>query len=460
MSIDVEAAPEASGATDHPAEGAGLATAARAPSEGTAPAAGATAVDLATAVEAKPLGPLWRNWRFQMLWVGSGTAFLGLAAADFAYPLVILLMTGSPAMAGLFGFIQMTASIVAGLPAGVLVDRWDRRRTLIAAEASRALVTGSIAAAWALGHLTLAHLFVVAAVLGAVSPFGGAARMLMVRAVVPKQQLTKALTQDEVRSAATGMAGPPLGGVLLVAGRALPFLVCSLTFLVSLCTALVVRVPATAPATGGAPGARGTDQGGGVFAGVRALWANRTMRAALMMISLINVGGTALFLSVIVLLQSQGTSARGIGIAVAGEAVGTLLGAGLVGRLHRKVTPGALLIILGGVFTAVTPLLAVPWGPWWVFAVIGTAVLGVPAMWILIDVLIFRQVPDAQRGRVITAVMTVLTVGIPLGTLAGGVCLQFYGPTVTILAVSALNAVALAVGVADRRLRAARWPAA
>lgn len=407
-----------------------------------------------------PPRSLWRNWRFQLLWVGSGTAFLGLAAADFAYPLVILLMTRSPAMAGLFGFIQMTAGIVAGLPAGVLVDRWDRRRTLIAAEATRALATGSIAVAWAMGHLTLAHLFAVAAVLGAVSPFGAAARMLMVRAVVPKQQLTKALTQDEVRTAATGMAGPPLGGALLAAGRALPFLVCSLTFVVSLLTALVVRVPATPPPAATPSGGAPAPGHGGMFAGVRTLWANRTMRAALMMISLINVGGTALFLSVIVLLQSEGTSARGIGVAVAGEAVGTLLGAGLVGRLHRRVAPGALLIILGGLFTALTPLLAVPWGPWWVFAVIGVSVLGVPAMKILIDVLIFRQVPDEQRGRVITAVMTVLTVGIPLGTLAGGVCLQFYGPTATILAIGALNAVALAVGAADRRLRAARWPAA
>src|SRR5215467_9408437 len=230
---------------------------------------------------AEPPVPLWRNWRFQLLWFGSGTALLGLGAADFAYPLVILLMTGSPAMAGLFGCVQMVASIGAGLPAGALVDRWDRRHTLIAAEVTRALVTGSVAAAWALGHLTVAHLLVVAGVLGAVSPFGGAARMLMVRAVVPTAQLTRALTQDEVRSAATGLAGPPLGGALLMVSRALPFLFCALTFLVSLCTALIVRVPARAePADrqpAGASPAAAAGNGGGILAGLRELWANRTI---------------------------------------------------------------------------------------------------------------------------------------------------------------------------------------
>ena len=457
MSTDVAALPETRNSTP--------ATAVEAPS---------TAQHPTTTPPVAPLTPLWRNWRFQLLWIGSGTAFLGLGAADFAYPLVILMMTHSPAMAGLFGFVQMAASILAGLPAGVLVDRWDRRHTLIAAEAARALVTGSVAAAWAFGHLTVVHLLVVGGLLGALSPFGSAARMLMVRAVVPKEQLTRALTQDEVRSAATGLAGPPLGGVLLMVSRALPFLFCAITFLVSLCTALIVRIPPARPTTAtkqpgapeaavtvaaAAPPAPETRADNSIFRGVRELWANRTMRAALTMISLMNVGGTALFLAVIVLLQNAGTSPRGIGIAAAGEAVGTLVGTALVGSLHRRVAPGMLLIALGVLFVAATPLLAVPWGPWWVFAVIGIAVLGVPAMRVLIDVLIFRQVPDEQRGRTITAVMTVITIGIPFGTLAGGLCLQWFGATATILAVSGLNLVALVITAADARLRAARWPA-
>src|SRR5215468_68571 len=67
-----------------------------------------------------PLTPLWRNWRFQALWLGSGASLLGVSAADFAYPLVILAMTGSPALAAVFGFIQIGATTLAGLPAGAL----------------------------------------------------------------------------------------------------------------------------------------------------------------------------------------------------------------------------------------------------------------------------------------------------------------------------------------------------
>lgn len=178
------------------------------------------------------------------------------------------------------------------------------------------------------------------------------------------------------------------------------------------------------------------------------------------MISLINVGGSALFLAIVVFLRDQGTSSRLIGLAVAGEAVGTLLGAGLVGRLHRRVAPGWLLIGVGVVFTLLIPLLAVPMGPWWVFGVLATATLGVPALRVLIDVLILRPVPDAQRGRTIAAVMIVMTIGMPFGTLAGGLSLQFAGATGTILAIAIMNAIAVAAAATDRRLRGARWPSA
>ena len=442
-------------------------------------------VSAPAAAETAPPTSLWRNWRFQALWIGSSTSLLGINAADFAYPVIILLMTRSPALAAVFGFVQTAAMTLAGLPAGVLVDRWDRRRILMGAEALRAVTTASVLAAWAVGHLTIAHLFVVAAVLGAVTPIGGSARMLMVRAVVPPTQLTQALTQDEVRTAAAGLGGPPIGGLLLAASRGLPFLFTTITFVISFVTALIVRVPggtragtaasskpsaaASEPsAAAGTTAAAGTSEaaetketqaGGGMFAGIRTLWHDRTMRGALAMFSLINVGGSALFLAIVVLLQRQGASPRLIGIAVAGEAVGTLLGAGLVGRLHRKVAPGWLLLGVGVVFTLFVPLLAIRLGPWWVFGVLTVGVLGVPSLRVLIDVLILRRVPDEQRGRTITALMTVLTIGIPIGTLAGGISLQYVGPTVTILAIGVLNALAVAMAASDRRLRAARWPA-
>src|ERR1044071_8781220 len=72
----------------------------------------------------------------------------------------------------------------------------------IGAELVRSITVGTVAGAAALAHLTLPHLYAVAAVIGAATQFGGPARMLMIRAVVPTPQLTAAPTQDEGRPAA------------------------------------------------------------------------------------------------------------------------------------------------------------------------------------------------------------------------------------------------------------------
>ena len=53
-----------------------------------------------TAPPISPPPPLWRNLRFQALWIGMASSTLGVSVADIAYPLVILVLTGSPARAG------------------------------------------------------------------------------------------------------------------------------------------------------------------------------------------------------------------------------------------------------------------------------------------------------------------------------------------------------------------------
>jgi MFS family permease len=404
---------------------------------------------------AAPSVPLRRNWRFQLLWVGSSSATLGVEVADVAYPLLILALTKSPALAGLFGFLQFAAMFTLGLPAGALLDRWDRRRVLLCAEAGRALLVGSVAVAVALHHVAPAHLMVVAVLLGAGATFGGPVRMLMIRAVVPQSQLTTALTQDEVREGVTSLGGPPLGGFLYGISRALPFFFCAASFAVSFVCALLVRIPPQETDTG----ARGQREWRRVFGGVVELWRTPVLRCALVMITAYYLAAMATVLIVIVLLKSHGTSSRAIGLALTGTAVGTLIGAALVSRLHRWFRPGRLLVMVSVAVSISIALLSLPFGPVWVFAVLVPGGLLVPAMRVLVDILIFRQVPDDLRGRAMVATMTTFAAGPPLGALLAGLLLQYVGGTVAVLTIAALEVAAALYGILDPHVRHATWPA-
>jgi hypothetical protein len=94
-----------------------------------------------------------------------------------------------------------------------------------------------------MGRLSFPLLVIAAALLGLGQPVASTARLLLVRAVVPGQQLTRALTQDEIRINGAALAGLPLAG---------PFVFVAGSFIVSAASALLVRVRPAPPGDGAA----------------------------------------------------------------------------------------------------------------------------------------------------------------------------------------------------------------
>lgn len=186
---------------------------------------------------------LWRNRDFQLLFVGSLTSVTGSEISAVAYPLLVLAVTGSSARAGLVGFAEAVAAVLAGLPAGALVDRWNKRTVLVVSDLLRLLAVASIPLALAAGRLGTAQIVATAVVVGAGRAFFYPARSVAVRRTVPPEQLPAALSQDQARTAAGGLVGPPLGGALFGLGRALPFVADAVSFGVGMLCVLAVRTP-------------------------------------------------------------------------------------------------------------------------------------------------------------------------------------------------------------------------
>jgi len=421
-------------------------------------------------IEAERPVPLWRNVQFQTLWLSQAASSLGAGVADVAYPLAILALTGSPARAGLFAAVQTAGMVAGALPGGQLADRLDRRTIVVTAESVRALATAVVAVGLITGWLSLPALIAAAALLGAGQAVSGAARLPLVRSVVPTSQLTSALTQDEVRQNGAALAGPPLAGALYgirALAHAAPFLFTAASFLLSALGAVATKLLPATPDNGATspgqaadgptesetePGARAR-----MLVGLRMLWANPVLRAAMLLITLANAVGVGLDLVVIVILRDQHVPSAQIGLVLAAVAVGGLAGAPLVKPLHR-IRPGVLLL---GVCLIEVPLvfgLALPFGPWWVAALLFVPSLGVPALRVLVDVLIFRKTPDEQRGRVVAAVMTMLAIGMPAGLAATGALLQWLPARTALLTLAAVLAAGVLYCASKRELWRARWP--
>lgn len=112
----------------------------------------------------------------------------------------MLALTRSPALAGLLTATRQAPYLLFSLPAGALLDRWDRKAVMICCDVARWLALGSVPLAFALGHLTLAQVFVVVFVEGTAFVFFSLAQISALPQVVAPAHLSRAYALGAIAS--------------------------------------------------------------------------------------------------------------------------------------------------------------------------------------------------------------------------------------------------------------------
>src|SRR5438132_6260004 len=186
--------------------------------------------------------PLWFNRDYMLLWSGQIVSNIGTQVSQLAFPLLILALTGSAAQAGFAGALRALPYVIFSLPAGALIDRWDRKRTIILCDTGRALSLASIPVALVTGHLTIIQLYLVSLIEGTLFVFFNIAEAACLPRVAPKEQLPAATAQNMATDGVTTLIGPSLGGALYTAGRLLPFVADAISYTISVISLLFIKV--------------------------------------------------------------------------------------------------------------------------------------------------------------------------------------------------------------------------
>jgi len=173
---------------------------------------------------------LWRNRDYLLLWSGQSVSMLGSSISGLAFPLLVLSLTHSPAQAGLVSALGVLPYAILGLPAGALVDRWNRKRVMIVCDGARLVAAGSIGVGVIVGHLTLLPIYLATLVSGTAFVFFSIAETSSLRHVVPVEQLPEAVSRNQVGSTACGLVGSLIGGALYQVRHAFPFLLDALSY--------------------------------------------------------------------------------------------------------------------------------------------------------------------------------------------------------------------------------------
>jgi MFS family permease len=379
---------------------------------------------------------LWHNRDFLLLWSGQAVSRLGSRISDFALPWLALTLTGSPAQAGFLIAAQAVPYLVLGLPAGALVDRWDRKRAMILCDVVRVLAYGSVPLAFAVGRLGVMQLYAVAAFAGLALVFFDAAQIASLSRIVPDAQLPRAIGLNAMAESGTYLFGPGLAGAIIslartvVAGAALAYLVDALTYVASVVTLGAIRLPFQAQRVAEqASPAAGHGLSAEIAGGLRFLWAQRRLRTLALLTMALNALDGPLVLAVIVLARDElHASGRLVGLILSLAAVGELSGSFVAPWIQARVSSGRIAIAAVAVWALATPLQAAAISPLMLAAGAALADMMIPIYNVAQTSYRLALIPDSMQGRVNSAYRLPSYASGLLGTAAGGLLLGVLGP--------------------------------
>jgi predicted MFS family arabinose efflux permease len=363
---------------------------------------------------------------FRWLLASSWTTNLGDGIALAAGPLLVAALTDSAFLVALAALLRWAPPFAFGLVAGVLSDRYDRRRIVVLANLARAVALAVLAVGVATGRTGAVGALVVLGLVSTAEVFADNTSATLAPMLVRRDDLAVANARVQTGFITVNqLAGPPVGAVLFAAGRAWPFV--AEAVLVVAAVAMVSRV--VLPAHG-----RDREATSGVRAevveGFRWTWHHPAVRTLALTILVFNVTfGAAWSVLVLYTTQRLGLGAAGFGLMVTVSAVGGLAGTAAYDQITRRVSLGDIMRV-GLVIETLTHLgLALTRSPWTaagIFFVFGAHAF----VWGTTSTTVRqRAVPTALQGRVGSVYVLAVYGGLVVGSAVGGVLATRYGVT-------------------------------
>ena len=297
-------------------------------------------------------GRLFRNRSFVALWLGQTISFIGDYFYFLAIPIMVEKLTGSALAVGLAVISNALPMLVLGPIAGVFVDRWDRKRTMIVADVLRGLLV--LAAVLVRSPEQVWIYYVVGFLMSCVSRFFFPAQNAVLPLIVPDQEdLLAANGLMQIVQTAGFLIGPALAGFSIgIWGEQVAFLADSASYFISAAFVTVMIVPHTVEDRIAAAGSQIAAVWAEMREGIVYLFGNRTMVGVLLCLSVVQLGVGALnVIWVPFMSRTYGLGPEGLGAMDTAQGLGMVLGGVALGfaaaRLSRRSLAGWSIILIG-----------------------------------------------------------------------------------------------------------------
>lgn len=395
-----------------------------------------------------------RQRNFALLWFGGLISYTGDWVLLTALPVYVFTLTNSVLATGLMFAISMVPNVLLGSVAGVFVDRWDRRWTMVIANTLRAPIWFMLIFVDSPDRVWI--VYVVAFASRCVGQFAGPAEDALLPKLVGEEHLLTANALNSLNNNLARLIGPALGGIVFGAlGFGMVVVLEASSFLIAGIMVALINAPTSVTrATHDDAHAEEEARPRSVFGewkdGISLVRRNSTVAALFILLGFNAVAeGILSVLMVIYVTAVLGGGALEFGWFLTAQAVGGLLGGLFVGQLSKKVQPRQLVgpgfLLLGVIDLLIFNIPNLPAG------LVLMAVVGLPVVALQAGVMTLFQksVPDRYRGRVLGAYGTTYSILLLIST----VFTSFFGSAIgVVLMLSIAGTLDVLAGVAALRL--------
>jgi MFS family permease len=366
---------------------------------------------------------------YRRLFAGQVVSDIGDGITLFLVLLVINDLTGGSTIAiALMAIAEAVPAFTVGLVAGVYVDRWDRRRVMLASDLLRAVIVLSFALVQTVELLPL--FYVLGFVQASIATFFRPARGAMLPHIVPAEGLASANSLAQASQVIGSVIGTGIAGLIFATfGNGLAgFAIDSITFLVSFALIAGISSEAGRVTAERKAAAAGESVLGGVAAGLRIIRRSRLLTGVVLATGVTMLGlGAVNVLFVPLLVNDLGVDPAWMAAIEFAQTAAMILAAFTVAFLARRLSPTTIISLGLGVIGACIGLVAGVSAVWQVILILFAVGMALTPLQAMVQTVVQTAAGDATRGRVVsvlqasisTASVASMAIGGVLGTVIG-----------------------------------------
>jgi MFS transporter, DHA3 family, macrolide efflux protein len=365
---------------------------------------------------------------YRRLFAGQAISDIGDGITLFLVLLVINDLTGSTIALALMAIAEAVPAFTVGLVAGVYVDRWDRRRVMLASDLLRAAIVLSFAFVQTVELLPL--FFILGFVQASIATFFRPARGALLPHIVPAEGLASANSLAQASQVIGSVIGTGIAGLIFanfgsgIAG----FAIDSATFLVSFALIAGISPEAGRVTAERAAAAAAESVRGGVLAGLRIVRGSRVLSGVMLAAGITMLGlGAVNVLFVPLLINDLGVDPAWMAAIELAQTSAMILAAGAVAFLARRLSPTTIISLGLAVIGACIGLVAGVSAVWQVILILFAVGLALTPLQAMVQTVVQTAAGDTTRGRVVSVLQASISTASVASMAIGGVLAAVIG---------------------------------